>query len=879
MPRRFLSDIQREEILSLPVSMTKSELMKHFVFNPEEEAVIFQCRGNANRLGMALQIALLHYPGRAMYSGEIIPEYVLKFVCRQLNLKKVPIYSRDNTRNEHLQEIQAKLGYCVYGGASEDSLRKHLFPIALKVDDGMTLITEGLEELRRQKVIIPGITTIEELVWDIREQARKHIQGIMVQNLTSEQKLRLDQLLELKDASLTYLSWLRQPNGNPSPDNVLKVIAKIEHIRSIELDLNMQQYIHQNRFVQLAREGSTYSAQSLKNFKRKKRYTLLLTFLLRHIEDLTDQVFDMHDRQMVAMLNRCKNEADKTFQSKSKSIKKALKDYGDIGEAIIQAKEEGTDAIGGIEAILPWEAFVKSVQEAKQLSDTKKFDHLMLARQKYQRLRPYIREMLKHFDYQVSPSCRSIGDALALIKELNETGQRNLPEEFPDEFVTERWHKLMYSNGSPPDRRYYEILCMLLLKDRLRAGDISVLGSRQYKDFKDLLLLYEQWLNMLETQSIPLDVPIQFEHYIESRKALLNEQFLKVSRMINRGEIPEVRLKDGQINIGRLDKDVPDEAKAFSRQLYSMLPRIKITDLLVEVDSWTNFTDYFTHLKRDKPIKNKTALLATLLAESTNMGYAQMADSTANISAKQLHDVSDWYIRDDTLKRAQAELVNYQHSLDFSQQFGSGTTSSSDGQSFQLERHKSSWLNLNAKYGKEPVITIYTHLSDQYMPFYTQVIHNVRDASHVLDGLLYHETDLEIEEHYTDTAGFTDHIFALCHLLGFKFAPRIRDLAEKNLYFIDKDLNYGLLEPLLGEKLKLSALRKNWEDILHLASSVKLGTVPASLILKKLASYPRQNNLALALRELGRLERTLFILSWLQDAKLRRRVLIGLNKG
>ncbi len=53
---------------------------------------------------------------------------------------------------------------------------------------------------------------------------------------------------------------------------------------------------------------------------------------------------------------------------------------------------------------------------------------------------------------------------------------------------------------------------------------------------------------------------------------------------------------------------------------------------------------------------------------------------------------------------------------------------------------------------------------------------------YVLDGLLYHESDLRIEEHYTDTAGFTDHVFALCHLLGFRFAPRIRGLGDHRIF-------------------------------------------------------------------------------------------------
>jgi TnpA family transposase len=72
-------------------------------------------------------------------------------------------------------------------------------------------------------------------------------------------------------------------------------------------------------------------------------------------------------------------------------------------------------------------------------------------------------------------------------------------------------------------------------------------------------------------------------------------------------------------------------------------------------------------------------------------------------------------------------------------------------------------------------------------PAYTKVINtNARDAMHVIDGLLYHETELCIDEHYTDTAGYTDQVFALSHLLGFRFAPRIRDIADAKLYSLSK---------------------------------------------------------------------------------------------
>jgi TnpA family transposase len=187
---------------------------------------------------------------------------------------------------------------------------------------------------------------------------------------------------------------------------------------------------------------------------------------------------------------------------------------------------------------------------------------------------------------------------------------------------------------------------------------------------------------------------------------------------------------------------------------------------------------------------------------------------------------------------------------------------------------------VNLKYGQEPGVQFYTHLFDQYAPFHTKVINaTVRDATHVLDGLLYHELDLRIEEHYTDTAGFTDHVFALMHLLGFRFAPRIRDLADKRLYISGDAKPYPTLASLIAGSVNVKLLQTQWDDLLRLAASIRHGTVTASLMLRKLGSYPRQNGLAVALRELGRIECMLFVLDWVQDVELRRRVQIGLNKG
>jgi TnpA family transposase len=177
-------------------------------------------------------------------------------------------------------------------------------------------------------------------------------------------------------------------------------------------------------------------------------------------------------------------------------------------------------------------------------------------------------------------------------------------------------------------------------------------------------------------------------------------------------------------------------------------------------------------------------------------------------------------------------------------------------------------------------VKLYTHLSDQYGPYHTTTISaTASEAPYLVDGLLYHETDLEIAEHYSDTGAFSDQIFGICQLLGFRYAPRIRDLADKRLHPFEKASAYPTLEPLIGDRVNVRQIESQWDELLRLATSIRQGTVTASLVLRKLASYPRQNGLAWGLREIGRIDRTLFTLDWLQSPELRRRVTVGLNKG
>jgi len=494
-------------------------------------------------------------------------------------------------------------------------------------------------------------------------------------------------------------------------------------------------------------------------------------------------------------------------------------------------------------------------------------------------LRRYTPHFLAVLEFEAAPAARAVLAAIDTIRRMNESGSRVVPPDAPTAFVRARWKPIVFTDRGI-DRRGYEICALSELKNALRSGDIWVEGSRQFRNFDDYLIPKETFAALSRSNALPLAVEPDGDRYLERRLAELDQQLATVNALARDDALPNATLGGAGLEMSGLERRVPDDAQRLIDRTSRMMPRVKITELLMDVDDWTRFTQHFVHLKTDEPAKDRTVLLAALLADGINLGLTKMAESSPGRSYGQLSSLQAWYVRDETYAAGLAELVNAQLANPFARHWGDGTTSSSDGQRFRTGDRGEGAGQVNPRYGRAPGRLFYTHISDQYAPFSTQVINaDVRDATYVLDGLLYHESDLRIEEHYTDTAGFTDHVFALMHLLGFRFAPRIRDLADTRLYVPEDTAAYPELRAMIGGPIDVRQIRTHWEEILRLATSIRQGSVTASLMVRKLGSYPRQNGLAVALRELGRIERSLFILEWLQDVDLRRRVQAGLNKG
>lgn len=311
------------------------------------------------------------------------------------------------------------------------------------------------------------------------------------------------------------------------------------------------------------------------------------------------------------------------------------------------------------------------------------------------------------------------------------------------------------------------------------------------------------------------------------------------------------------------------------------LPLVELSDLLLEVDGWTGFSKVLQHASRAEP-RTKNLLVqchASILAQACNIGLSRMAQ-VADLSYEKLAWTTRWYLREETLHAAFTRVVNFQHRQPLARAWGSGGFSSSDGQRFVAPIQTRTATAIPRYFGYGRGITAQTWTSDQFSQYGSKpTIATMRDATYVLDAILDNESDLEITEHTTDTAGYTDIVFGLFDLLGLKFMPRLRDPGAARLYRIDKSIRYPHLGPLLRGTVRPAFILQRWDAMLRVAGSLKLGWVTSSLFLAKLQARERKTDLAAALEEYGRLIKTIFLLQYFDDEALQKRIGAQLNKG
>ena len=874
---QILNPEQRQRLFDIPIS--PAELAKHYTLTKRDQKLVAEKRRDENRLGFAIQLCLCRYPGRPLNPDETLPHIMVKFVAQQLNVAPdvFPKYAlRDQTRRAHALEVQELYGLRAAKMADWRQLLAVAANTAWATECGEAIVCSMQTFLRNSSILMPTAPMLERIAIAGRVKARNRTFEALTADLSEARLQALDQLVAVDpEGKPCRAAWLKAYPESPGPRNLIKLLDRLDALRELGIDVQRAQAIHPIRFDSLVYQGIRMTAQNIATADHLRRRALLVALAIDLQATIIDASLGMFEKFMGSIFTKAKNKDGERFKATKQDVARMLILCRKIIEAVLESGNTGEDVHSRLDREIGIDALRNALPVIDSVTTVADDDILSIAAERYGILRRLAPRFLEAFEFESNTADDPLLAALELLKKHGPGSREPFPNRPPSSFLPKKWRKLIFADGRA-DLRLYYTATLSVLRDGLRSSNIWVSGSRKYRALEQMLL--PQTAPQIVAADIGNDM--HCDTYLARRRAALEERLAFVAHGLERNTLEGVKLDQDGLVVAKLRDSVPPEAIKLGNRLYAMIPRVRITDVMMEVDARTGFSAKFIDQRTGSPPTDKAALLAAVLADGTNLSLSRMAQASKIPHHRLLH-IAQWHISSSTYEAAAAAVNAAHRRLPIVTMWGDGTTSSSDGQFFRAGRNAGG--TINAKYGMEPGFLAYTFVSDQYDPFHTRIITaTTSEAPFVLDGLLRHEqmSGLTIKEHYTDTAGATEHTFALAHLLGFGFAPRIRDLKDRKLFLLEKPTAFPILGPLVGGIADTNTMRHQWGEFMRLAISLKSGSeATPSEFLRKLGAAGPTNVLSRGLLGLGRLERAQFTLNWISDPKLRQRSTGGLNKG
>jgi hypothetical protein len=475
MPRRaVLSDEQRAALLALPDDETL--LVQHWTLSRDDLAIIVRRRRPHNRLGFAIQLCALRYPGRFLRPGELIPDTPLAFVAEQLQVGPEVLAdyaTRGPTRYEQLDALRDAFGFMPLSRPLRTTLQEWLLPIALTTTSGARLARVMLDECRRRRIIVPGISSVERMVAQALLDAERHVAEHLTRGLDARQRRLLDALLlPHTGTNLSDLAWVRQSPGKPGRKTFAAIIERLTLLRAIGIDPDIAVGVHPERLRRLCQEGVRLTAQHVRTLQATRRRATLVATILETIVTLTDDAVLMFDRLLGQMFRREQNSADTTLKRNRRTINGKIRLLAQLGAALLAAKISGGDIGAAVEAAIGWNDLGREVDEARKLIRPDLVDPVAVAATNYPVLRQVGPSFIASFTFGAVPACHALARAVAIMRDLHFGHLRKLPAGTPVGFIRQAWRRAI--GTGIPDRRIYELCVLVELRDRLRAGDMWV---------------------------------------------------------------------------------------------------------------------------------------------------------------------------------------------------------------------------------------------------------------------------------------------------------------------------------------------------------------------------------------------------------------------
>jgi TnpA family transposase len=893
MPVDFLTAEQTRRYGRYHGAPTPAQLAHYFFLNDQERSEIAAHRGVHNRLGYAAQLCTVRFLGTFLPNPTELPRVALRHLACQLGIKDPSCLARyaerPATYTGHAAEIRQRHGYRDFHSQPEHwRLTRWLYTRAwLSAERPIVLFDLTTARLVERKVLLPGVTTLARFVASVRDRAAERLWKTLAELPDLQQRQRLEALLLVPETSrLSTLDRLRKLAVNISAPGMVEALLRLNEFRALQVqDLPLSR-LPPGRVKVLARYAAVTKAQSLTRLHVERRLATLLAFARVYGVVAQDDAVELLNQLIAGCLRKANRKGETERLKTLADLDRAALRLREGMRLVLDSNQSDTALRAAIFALIPREQLEQDVHTVGQLSrEEDEFHHYEHLIGHYNQMRRFLPLLLQSIEFDGTAAARPVLDALAFLK-CQEAKRDISMAQAPRSVVDASWHNLVFSDREVPDQKFYTLCTLARLRDGLHRRDIYLSDSERWGDPCAKLLQGNAWSQARPAICRTLGRHTEAEPELKAFEEQLSEAYRRAGESLAAND-PEVRIekKKGRdrLCLTPLDKlDEPASLLELRRQVNALMPRVDLPEALLEVQTLTGFADEFQHLnEREKPVADLAlSVCAVLTAEACNIPLEPVVQNDVPaLSYARLAWVQQNHLRAETLSRANARLIKEHARIPLVKVWGGGEVASADGLRFVVPV-KTLYGGHNSKYfHAQRGVTYYNFVSDQFSGIHGIVIPGtLGESPYLLDGLLEHQTELQPQQVITDTAGYSDLVFGLFWLLGFQFSPRLAELGAARFWRMNPKADYGALNNVGRHLVRRDLITAHWDEFLHIAGSLKMGTVKPSELIRGLQRGKTISTLGRALGELGRIPKTLHLLHYIANANYRRHCLTQLNR-
>ena len=462
--------------------------------------------------------------------------------------------------------------------------------------------------------------------------------------------------------------------------------------------------------------------------------------------------------------------------------------------------------------------------------------------------------------------------------------------DLPLEFLGKNEQKWLVDNDGAFNFNLYKVFLFKAVFDHIKAGTLNLLFSERYKSVDDYLVNSKRWTETkkeLIARAGLEKLNQNPQKMIELLKNTIDNQYKTTNENVT--DNPYIKFNTKGIARVTTPKSSDFQEGIISEWIGSdkYIPLIKV---LSDIRYCTDYISSFTHysVKGSKSTPSDESFYAAIIAMGCNIGVRRMGKISDGMTADRLEYIVRWFCSKKNIDQANRKIISLINSLPLSVIYLENReklNTSSDGQKYDVTIPSLQASHSPKYFGTAKGVSIYSSIDEKDRLFYNTVISaSERESSYLLDGLFHNDDDTTSDTHSTDTHGYSETVFGICYLLEVQFTPRIKNYQEQLLYtFKDKTRKiyenqaYKIL-PAKSACINEEIILEQWDQILRLLCTIKLKESLPSNILKRLSSYSKQNPLYKAIKEMGRIYKTIFLLRYYDEVLLRKNIEKQLNR-